>query len=85
MNGHCDYRVSVVESSHIGPRFPIADCKPDSWLCGCPAGEHSMGLNCMDDKAKCRIAQRYEKAVMPSYAYRRRKRLPTLKEVAGRD
>lgn len=85
MTGHCEYRSPVIEAGHVGAIFPLANCKPDSWLCGCPAGEHALGFNCVDDRTRCKVAKAFEKDYLPSFAYKRRKRLPTAKEVAGRD
>lgn len=83
---HCDYR------THYSPAKPNTSglllnygMPDEGWMCSCPAGKVRLGINCVDDERKCRIAKQYEKSGWPSYMYKKRKAIPTLKEVTGRD
>lgn len=69
---HCMYRSplgSLADAGHI------LESPPRGWVCGCPAGDHELGANCVDSQAKCSIARRYGRTGLPSYSYSKRKHL----------
>lgn len=83
MIGHCGYRSPCVriDSNAVGGIF---DRTPDYWICACPAGEHALGLNCVDKQEKCKIAWQYEQrgGTSINYSNKRGRRLLEEQQIA---